>query len=70
VDLDLGSGAFLIPGAGIRIRDSDPGWEISRSGIQSFFDPWIRDGKKSRSKSGMNIFVRTYYKFFGLKILR
>jgi hypothetical protein len=56
-DPDLGSGAFLIPVAGIRIQDSDPGREKYRSGIQCCFDPGIRIRNKSRS--GINIFVRT-----------
>ncbi len=32
------------------VADPDPG-----SGIGCFFDPWIRDGKKSDPGSGINI---------------
>jgi hypothetical protein len=37
VDPDPGSGAFLPPGSGIRIRDPDPGWIFSGSRIWPLF---------------------------------
>jgi hypothetical protein len=53
------------------VADPDPG-----SGIGCFFDPWIRDGRKSASGSGMNnpdhIFKSletNFFAFLGLKYI-
>jgi hypothetical protein len=55
------------------VADPDPG-----SGIGCFFDPWIRDGKKSASGSGIrdeqpgSYFLElrnNFSAFFGVKIL-